>query len=249
MTISDFAIRLIFLIIPGVLCTIFYRGFRGKRARKDWEDYLEILAFSVISYLLFEILFWSGGLLTSKIISIDSSTLPSLDFEALRAFLDDKISITKGVLVDIAGASGVSLLVAIALSYLDEFKFLNRIAIRIKATKRLGDESVWYFVHRTSEHWKYVRDHKTNLIYYGWIDRYSDWWGEERELLMKDVIVYNNKTGNELYCVDNLYVLRKAEDLTIEYPNASRSTFKNGQDQLTQKEEKTDVKRRKQDRK
>lgn len=222
MTISGFLIRFIFLIIPGVLCSVFYRGFRGKRTRKDWEDYLEILVFSLLNYLLFEIVFWFLGSIVGKIFNIDGGRLPTLGFEALSSFLDEKSIITRDVVADIVGASATGFFLAIILSYIDEFKLLNRFGIWIRATKRFGDESVWYFVHRTSEHWKFVRDHKRNLIYFGWIERYSDWWGNDREILMKDVCVYNNETGQKLYHVDNLYVLRKSEDLTIEYPNSSK---------------------------
>lgn len=226
MDISAFLIRFIFLVVPGIVTSSLYRAFRGKRAKKDWEDYLEILVFSVFNYVLFEIVFWAVSLLAFKILNgiglnwIQENMLPSLGFEALLAFFDEKTILDKSVVVDIIGATVTSFVTALLASWVDEHKLLNRIAIKLRASKRFGDESIWYSIHREpSEHWKYVRDHKLKLIYYGWVERYSDWWDAERELYLKDVIIYDNESGKELYHVENMYISRKSDDLTIEFPN------------------------------
>lgn len=64
-----------------------------------------------------------------------------------------------------------------------------------------------------------VRDHKLGLMYFGWVEKYSDWWNEERELLMKDVKIYDNQSGELKYEVERLYVSRRFDDLTIELPH------------------------------
>jgi Family of unknown function (DUF6338) len=224
MDISSFVIRFIFLIIPGIFSSSLYRVFRGKRAKKDWEDYLEILVFSVFNYVLFEILFCVLGLISFKLLTsfglnwITESNLPSLEFEALLSFFDEKSIISKAIIVDIVGATLAGFITAILASYVDEHKFLNRIAIYLGASKRYGEENVWYVLHRNQEdHWMTVRDHKAGLSYFGWVENYSDWWNDERELLMERVKVYNNETGEFKYETDNLYILRKSDDLTIEF--------------------------------
>jgi hypothetical protein len=226
MTISSFLIRLIFLIVPGIFSSFLYRGFRGKRAKKDWEDYLEILVFSVFNYVLFEIAFYLIALLTYKILAIfnlaliQESNLPSLNFEALLAFFDDKSIITQSVIIDIIGATLTGFFTAILASYINEYKLVNKIARFLGASKRFGEENVWYFIHRSSkDNWMTVRDHKLGLMYFGWVEKYSDWWNDERELLMKNVKVYDNQTGNFKYEVGRLYVSRKFDDLTIELPD------------------------------
>lgn len=248
MDISSFVIRFIFLIIPGIFSSFLYRGFRGKRAKKDWEDYLEILVFSVFNYVLFEILLCILCLISFKLLTfiglnwITENNLPSLEFEALLSFFDEKSIITKAIVVDIVGATLTGFITAILASYVDEHKFLNRIAIKLGASKRYGEENVWYFIHRNpSEHWKYVRDHKLGLIYYGWIEKYSDWWDSERELYMIEVIVYNNETGKELYKVENLYVSRKSDELTIEFPNFNDKLKKKLEQNQETKEDKKGV--------
>jgi hypothetical protein len=53
MTLSSFLIRIIFLALPGIVGSILYRKLKGKVSLKDWEDVLEILVFSLLSYALY----------------------------------------------------------------------------------------------------------------------------------------------------------------------------------------------------
>jgi hypothetical protein len=88
----------------------------------------------------------------------------------------------------------------------------------IRATTRFGDEDVWDFVHRSPDvrgGWVVVRDHKLNLYYYCWIQAFSDS-GKERELLLRDVDVYDNASAEWRYKTPVMYLSRKQDELTIE---------------------------------
>ena len=65
--------------------------------------------------------------------------------------------------------------------------------------------------------WLYVRDHQEELVYYGWVEAYSES-GDDRELLLSDVEIYTNETDEPLDSVPLLYVSRDAYDFTIEIP-------------------------------
>ena len=65
--------------------------------------------------------------------------------------------------------------------------------------------------------WVIVRDHKINLLYFGWIQAYSDSY-KERELLMGDVSVCDNESGEFIYETEWLYFCRNKYDITIEIP-------------------------------
>jgi hypothetical protein len=52
-SLSSFLIRIIFLALPGIVGSIIYRRLKGKSSLKDWEDVLEILLFSLLSYSLY----------------------------------------------------------------------------------------------------------------------------------------------------------------------------------------------------
>jgi len=99
------------------------------------------------------------------------------------------------------------------------FKLINWIGRKIGATHRFGDEDVWEYFHNSPDtgSWLYVRDHKEELVYYGWLEAYSES-GDERELLLSDVEVYRDETDEPLDAVPLLYVSCDAYDFTIEIP-------------------------------
>ena len=83
-------------------------------------------------------------------------------------------------------------------------------------TKRFGDEDIWDFFHDIPDiEWVFVRDHSFNLNYYGWIQAYSDP-NEPRELLLRDVKIYDSLTGDCLGELDAIYLSRKNHTITIE---------------------------------
>jgi hypothetical protein len=56
--------RIAFLALPGILASLVYGKLKGKGSRKDWEDFMEIMVFSVASYSVYasivQILHWCG---------------------------------------------------------------------------------------------------------------------------------------------------------------------------------------------
>jgi len=206
MSLSSFLIRIILLVLPGIACSALYRHLRGRRTRKDWEDFLEILVFSFLCYTIY-------GLVDYAI----SSFYPADDpLAAFRALTNESVQIDRPVARAIIWALVISLPVALLASYIDEYKLINRFGWVIKATKRIGDEDIWDYFNRSPDIvWVNVRDHKLDLYYYGRIEAWSDS-GQDRELLLKEVEVYKNSTAEFLYKSDVVYISRKADDLTID---------------------------------
>ncbi|MFA6433736.1 MAG: hypothetical protein WCW52_03490 [Elusimicrobiales bacterium] len=205
MEISDFLIRIIFIGIPGILGQQIYQKLKGKPVRKDWEDVIEIVLFAVGSYAIYG--------LAVEILHRVKFTSPAMPLQALFD-ASKPISWT-----EIARAS----LIGITLGFISAFGYnkrcLNRLGQLLRATKRFGDEDVWSFFLNlpASEEWVFIRDHKENLVYYGWIKAYSE--SEKgRELVIMDVKVYSNSGTKLLYEADSIYIARKNDDLTIEIP-------------------------------
>lgn len=212
MDISSLAIRIIFLLLPGAIASTLYWKLKGRSSRKDWEDILEIIIFSLVSYLLYAI--------CTYVLSFANPLWNVFGFRAktfshFRAFFDEKAFVD---LWEIFYASFLSVPLALLASYSYRYKWLNKIGQKIGATTRFGDEDVWDFVHHSPAlrgQWVTVRDHKLKLNYLCWIQHFSDT-DRERELLMRDVSVYNDLTGKCLYKTDVIYISRKNDDLTIE---------------------------------
>lgn len=203
---SNLVIRIIFLLLPGAIGASLYWKLKGRAARKDWEDLLEVIIFSLLSYGIYAL-----------IVHVINWKWPSaaVQFTAFRALFDDKVSVRWQ---DVFYSSLIGVLLALAASYSYQFKVINRLGKLIRATTRFGDEDVWDFVHRSPNvrgGWVVVRDHKLNLYYSCWIQAFSDS-GKERELLLRDVDVYDNTSAELRYKTPVMYISRKQDELTIE---------------------------------
>lgn len=232
MEISGLFIRVVFLAFPGILATKLYRKLRGRTQKKVWEDFSEILFFAVASYMILGVFNASWARIGSKsdeprldeIATTGSNMQAPAAFRTLQAFIDDSIPI------DWAGvcwATIIGVALALVASCAHRRSWLSRGARRLKLSDRSGDEDIWdYFINMPDTVWVFVRDHKLDLIYYGYIAGFSDS-GTDRELLLGDVDVYGNtEPSKRLYSVQALYVSRDRYDLTIELPG-SRATDQN----------------------
>lgn len=200
MKISALFIRVVVLVLPGLVGSLFYRKLRGGRQQKDWRDLAEITLFALSSYALY------GAAL--ELFAAEGPV-------ALQALFDESVPVRW---TEVVVASVISVGLAILASYAQRYKLINWFGRKIGATNRYGDEDVWEYLHNSDvSSWLYVRDHKQNLVYYGWLELFSES-GDDRELLLSDVEVYSNETDEWLYSVPLLYVSRDAYDFTIEIP-------------------------------
>src|SRR5882672_6075439 len=214
MSLSSFLIRIIFLVFPGIIASVLYRKLRGRPVRKDWEDYVEIAIFSLASYVVY-------GLL---VFALNKASLSSVTFTVLQAFFDEKAQLAWR---EIVYSSLIGVLLSFIAAYIHTYKLVTRLGQRIGATKSFGEEDVWDFLHnRPDIHWVYIRDHKYDLCYGCWIEEYSDAY-KERELLLREVDVYRNSTGELLYHCDVIYFSRKHDEFTIEAAIVSDPTVDN----------------------
>ncbi len=206
MSLSSFLIRIILLVIPGIVASLLYRKLRGRTSRKDWEDYLEILVFSFICHGVYGLIAYALSMLRKT----DDG------FAAFRAFTNENIPIDTPVGHAIIWASLIAFPIAFVASYIDYHKVVNKLGKKLRVTKRFGDEDVWDFLNRSPDiKWVYVRDHKYDLNYFGWIQAWSDPY-KEREVLLREVEVFRNSTGEFLYKTDVIYLSRKHDELTVE---------------------------------
>lgn len=208
MTISAFLMRVVFLAVPGIVSYMLFRKLAGKTKCEKWEEWCQVVLFSLIIYGTYGIFVWFFGFI--------GWSKGELAF--CKAVLDENAAI---VWREIIIASLLGIPVAFIASAIHTYKLLNWVGRRISVTRRFGDEDVWDYFHNLSDipeyEWVIVRDHKVNLLYFGWIQAYSDSY-KERELLMGDVSVCDNDSGEPIYEVERLYVCRNKYDITIEIP-------------------------------
>ncbi len=63
--------------------------------------------------------------------------------------------------------------------------------------------------------WLIIRDYDLGFMYVGWANAFSSN-HKESELLLKDVIVYNNDTAEEMYKTDAIYFSNLNGNIRIE---------------------------------
>jgi len=213
MSFDSFILRIIIILIPGI---VGYKTYRilcssGKKQKqlKDWEDFFNILVFSLFSYIVLKFFI----LLVNFIGMSLSETFVGIKTSMLDAILDQNISVSYS---EIFFSLLVSILIGIISATMSNKKLIFRFFKWIKVTRHYGDEDIWSYINNSSDiEWVIVRDHKYELMYYSYIMLFSDY-GEKRELLLGDVDVYSNNSGDFIYHTDKLYICRDEYDLSIE---------------------------------
>ena len=211
MQIDTALVKLMLLAMPGIVSFLLYRKLTGKKTERTWQDIGEVAIFSLVDYALL------GGIYA--VISLIFNLALKVAF--FEVFLSDASAFSSWY--EIALACGIGMIVPFVASVMYTRSWFNRFGYRLGITNRRFDRDVWDSFHsRIGSKWVFVRDHKVDLVYYGWIQSYSES-GQVRELLLRDVRVYKNKQATgEIYSADALYVSRNSDDLSIEIPGVQR---------------------------
>ena len=220
MSLNAFFVRIVALILPGLAGSKIYRKLRGRPKRKDWEDYAEVLIFSVLAYVL---LYLVVALLHLWPLRYMPWAPPELTIG--KAFFDEHEALPLAQIV-----AGVALSVAVAplASLVYQRGWINWVCCRLQVTKRYGDGDIWSYFHEEAPEFVVVRDHKLDLIYFAAVQGFSES-DLKRELLLRDVSVYAGEDGRKLYETPQMYLSRKSDDLTIELPTTREEGLDAGQ--------------------
>jgi len=120
--------------------------------------------------------------------------------------------------LEIVYVSIISIPIGFMFVYFINYNFLNRFARSIRSTKKYSEVDVWsHLMNSKIPEWVYIRDIKNNLVYYGWIQNFSDS-TEQDELFLKNVKVYRYKDSKYLYEIPGLYLFNSRKNLIIEFP-------------------------------
>jgi hypothetical protein len=111
--ISSLAIRIIFLLLPGAIASTLYWKLKGRATRKDWEDFLEVIIFTLLSYLIYAIVVYLASFFDFiwNIVGLRTK-----HFTKFQAFFDEKATL------DLAEIFFVSLL-SVPLSVLAAYSY------------------------------------------------------------------------------------------------------------------------------
>ena len=119
-------------------------------------------------------------------------------------------------------------IVAIVATYINNYKILNKLAKKIKASSKFGDENLFsYYLNSNEIDWIYVREPSTNHTYQG---RVSSWSENDhiQEMVLFDVTVYEYETSKELYSLPTLYLAKPTGSFIVEEIPPALLETKNG---------------------
>jgi hypothetical protein len=215
MDLSAFVVRMAFLALPGLLASALYRKARGRRDKKQWEDFFEVMIFSLTSYLLLALI-----INFHNSINLASAKQMWTEPTFFKIVTDEEAALNW---FEIGWACLIGAGLAVIASYFHKYKIITFLFRAIRASNKVAEEDIWELFHdsNATADWLFVRDHKLHLVYFGYISYYSDS-GKDRELAIDNVSVYY-ENGELLYECPGLYICRDKFDLTIELRNNTQA--------------------------
>lgn len=146
-----------------------------------------------------------------------------------EALIEDQENLNFYELKDeIAWSIPLSFTLSIIWLWIVRFRILKRFLHKIGATRRYGDEDVWSYTFNSDDanvEYAHLRDVENGFVFAGWVNAYSET-GDMRELLLSDVIVYDEH-GNEVSRAPALYLSRSKNNIWVEFPYKAEG-YENG---------------------
>ncbi|EKO14447.1 hypothetical protein [Leptospira kirschneri] len=219
MEISDLALRIILVLIPGFLTTLLFRYLGTHRDYSNFYFIVLSSVFGLSNYLVLEVLFQLLNLLKCIFIFITKRGLiiENKLFVSLWGSLIDRSF--KVEPIEIIFASVIALISAIFYIWVYQKKIILRFAnTRLHITNKSGDDDIWsHYLNSEEVTWVWIRDFNRSLTYFGRVKAFSDS-GTQRELFMTDVSVYTISGKKELYNLNSAYISLSDGMYSIEQP-------------------------------
>ena len=197
-------LSLVLIFIPGILCYGIVAALGEKKDRDNVTMFLQIFMYGVCSYL-----FLAGAHWLWPTQFPDISTFATLNpAEIEKSRIDPKV---------IAVASGFGVVQGLIITFNLNRQFVLKLLQKIGFTGRFGDEDVWTLLLNSTvtDNYVTIRHKEQGLIYQGYVSGFSSG-GEQRELLIINVRVFNADTVEEVGEIPFLYLAFKEDDITLE---------------------------------
>jgi len=215
MEISEFTLKLIILLIPGAIASKIYQKLTIHEKWTPFQFVANSILLGGASYLISQLIFD----LFSKNDQLENfwQNLPTKEIPYN----------------DILWASFSAIVLSFIVSAIDHYKLLNKFGKLIKATNKYGDENLFlFFLNAEDVEEVYIRDKSSGFTYQGLIDSYSEN-ANIHEIVLRDVLVFEYETSQQLYALDKIYLSKKKGEITIELPFINSNTNENGSETQT----------------
>lgn len=225
MGLTEFTLRLLLLFFPGIVCFLIVDALTVHRERKTHEVIFFTLLFGLISYFVHAVVLEVVGIRFYRVEGFPGLWIMSVSTGPafFGSLTDAKVEID---FWEIFWVAIWAVLLAFLIAFCHNRYYLHKFAKRWGITEKFGDPNVWsYAFNAKNADWCVVRDIPNKLMFQGRIEAFSDV-EEHAELILEDVIVYNEATSEECYRAQRIYLARKREDITVEFQNPGDSNAK-----------------------
>lgn len=202
---NELALKILFLLIPGIIALGIIKSVGPKRPRSDFESGLQIFTYGVVSYAIAGFLeglyIWKSLPPTGKAFW---ETVGGNSFGL--ATLNPQLGLGAGQVVF---TTGIAVVIGVLVAKFQTHSIPHRILRWFNLTQRTNEVDIWQLTLNSPDidNWVTVRHHDNNKVYQGWVRGYSDG-GDERELLLVEVTVFAPSAGkDDLVAVDKIPVL------------------------------------------
>jgi Family of unknown function (DUF6338) len=216
MNLSEFAFRMIFIFIPGLIAFSIVDQLTFQKESKTQNLISNSLTYGFICYLVYYFVF---NFIPSKFRLWNVS---NFYFAEVLTNSQAKLNFEEIVLVTLLAVP-----IGLSLSALINHKVLYKLANKLKISNKVDDIGVWNLAFDSSSNdWVIIRDNQNDLMYQGWIESVSDGL-EIHDILLRDVKVYRHSDGTYFYSVPRIYLALSQDNLNIEFPSWEFTTTMN----------------------
>ncbi len=157
MEITEFTFQIILIFIPGLLAFVIIDNLTVHREYKVHKTILYSFLLGFCGYLLYYMFTFIPRVNITFSFEHFSKATNNIDYIAILI------------------TTGFSIIIGFLFSYFIDYKYLFRLAHRLRISKKFGDIDVWsYIMNSDIPEWGVVRDIQQDLMYEGWIQAFSD---------------------------------------------------------------------------
>lgn len=200
----DFAIaQLALIFLPGVLWANIDKKFGAGLRPNETILFLRAFVFGITTYAVLFLLYEVAG--------------AEFGYNELGNSADD-VNIFD-LRDEIALSVPLSFILSMGWLYAVKNRWLMKTIHWLGVSNRFGDEDVWSYTFNSDDayvEYVHVRDIDQGFVFAGWVNSYSEN-EEERELLLREVIVYRDD-GSKVVETPFIYLSRPKSNIWIEFP-------------------------------
>jgi hypothetical protein len=211
---NSLAVAIAIILLPGLIASVISDKITVHS--KQWDAFkysIYSFLFGVLSYGLLQFIENAYQYILAflcKPYVIHTSTLA-----VWSIIQDEKAPI---VLSEVVWATLLAPVVALIASALVNYKVINKVAQKLQASQKYGDENLFsFFLNAKEVDWVYIRDKEAGFTYFGRVVSYSEC-DSIQEVVLSEVGVYEYEKSELLYSVPLIYLSKKLGSFVIEIP-------------------------------